>query len=223
MAMAGHYMRMGGLHFPWYVVLGVFLASWQVMTAAMMLPASLSTVALCARWAQANQSQRHPRAALGVVLAGFAAVWTAFGLMAFLGDLLLMRASDAWPWLGAHPWVSGAAILATAGAYEFSPPKARCLAACRGPARALGRCAQPGLGAAWRGGLRHGGQCVGSCGALMWLMCGTQLAAVPAMVVLTTVMLAEKALPGGARLTRLVGSTLLLVAAVVLVQPAGSP
>ncbi len=218
MYMAGHYMRMGGLHLPWYLALGVFLASWQVMTAAMMLPSSLPMVAM---FAQASRQQGRPRAALCFFLAGYAAVWTAFGLGAFLGSLLLSRVGDAWPWLADRPWVVGAATLAIAGAYELSACKARCLTACRSPSRLLGRCYRPGAGPAWRCGLRHGALCIGSCWALMLIMFGADLAAVPAMVALTAVMLAEKALRCGQQLTAVVGVALLLMAAAGLVQPAG--
>lgn len=218
MVMAGHYMRMGGLHLPWGVALAVFLASWQVMTAAMMLPASLP---LLASVAHAHRPQALPGVVPPTVLAGYTMVWTAFGLAAFLSDLFLVHLQDAWPWRADHPWAIGAATLAVAGAYELSPLKARWLMACRDLVAAPGWRERPGPGSAWSYGLRHGAHCVGSCGALMSIMCGTELAAVPLMVVLTAVMLAEQTLPGAPRLTRLVGSTLLLVAAVGLVHPAG--
>jgi predicted metal-binding membrane protein len=210
MFMGGHYMRMGGLHLPWVAALAVFLASWQVMTAAMMLPASLPLVG---QWTRANRAHARPWVAPAVFLAGYATGWTAFGLAAFLGDLLLMRLEDTWPWLADHPWAVGAATLALAGAYELSPLKARWLMACRDAAPALASYDRPDRGSAWSGGLRHGAHCVGSCGALMAIMFGMDLAAVPLMVALTAVMLAEQTLRHGQRLTPLVGSALILLAA----------
>jgi predicted metal-binding membrane protein len=217
MAMAGHVMRMGGLQLPWYVALGIFLAAWQVMTAAMMLPASLPMVAL---FAQATQQQGRPRVAVFVFLAGYAAVWTAFALAAFLGDLLVSRASDAWPWLLDRPWVVGAATLAVAGVYECSSCKTQRLRACRSPLQFRTRCGPSGAGSAWRGGLHHGALCVGSCWALMLIMFGADLAAGPVMVALTAVMLAERAPRFGQQLPTVVGIALLLLAAVGLVYPA---
>jgi predicted metal-binding membrane protein len=211
MFMAGHYTSMGGLHLPWIVALVAFLASWLIMTAAMMLPASLPIVA---RVARANHLRRRPRMAPALFLAGYAAIWTGFGLAAFLGDLLVMRLEDGWPWLAAHPWVVGAATLALAGAYEVTPLKTRCLAACHASAQAPRQTGGSGAGPAWRDGVHHGVRCVGSCGALMTIMFGTEVATVPLMAALTVVMLAERTVSYGRRLTPLVGIALILLAAV---------
>jgi predicted metal-binding membrane protein len=218
MFMAGHYMRMGGLHLPWIVALGLFLVSWQVMTAATMLPSSLPMVASFAR---SSRPRHHLQWGLAAFLAGYAAVWTVFGLAAFLGDALLVRMGDAWPWLSQHPGVVGAATLAFAGVYEFSALKARWLRACRASLHVMGQNDRPGAGPAWLRGLHHGAHCVGSCGALMLIMFGTDIAAVPLMVALTVVMLAQKTLRCGRRLTPLVGGVLLLLAGLELWPVAG--
>jgi predicted metal-binding membrane protein len=51
-------------------------------------------------------------------------------------------------------------------------------------------------------------------------MFAMDIAALPLMAGLTAVMLAERTLPGGPRLTRVVGSALLLLAALSLWHPA---
>jgi predicted metal-binding membrane protein len=213
--MAGHYMRMSGLHLPWYVALALFLASWQVMAAAMMLPSSLP---MAAAFDRANQSQGRPRAALAVFLAAYAAVWTAFALAAFLGSLLLSRAGDAWPGLTDHPWAVDTATLAIAGIYELSACKAWCLRACRSRSRMLGHCYQSSTKAAWLCGLHHGGLCLGNCWALMLIMFGTELDAIPVMLGLTAVVLAEKVLQCSRQLPIVVGHLLLLMAAIGFIR-----
>ena len=66
-------------------------------------------------------------------LGAFAAVWSAFGLLAFFGDDLLHHVVDATPWLAERPWLISAGVLALAGAMQFAPAKRRSLAACRQP------------------------------------------------------------------------------------------
>jgi predicted metal-binding membrane protein len=220
MRMAGHYMRMGGLHLPWVVALAIFLASWQVMTVAMMLPASLPVFY---RLAQASQQQGRAHLTLVIFLAGYATIWSAFALVAFLGDGLVSRVVDAWPWLADRPWAIGAATWAVAGGYEFSPLKARCLQQCRGPVRFVAPCGRRAVGPAWRLGLHHGAVCLGSCWALMLIMFGVSLRPLAMMGLLTGVMLLEQAVPGGQRFRAVVGNGLLLAAAVWLVHPAGLP
>ncbi len=220
MYMGGHYMRMGGLHLPWLAALGVFLASWQVMTVAMMLPSSLPMIYMMIH---ASRQQDRPRLTLAAFLAGYAAVWSAFALVAFLGDDLVHRLTDSWPWLGDHPWLVGAATLAVAGAFQFSALKERCLKQCRTPFGFFVRYYRRGVGGAGRLGLRHGVFCLGCCWALMLIMFGVGVGALAVMGLLAGVMLLEKAVPGGHRLGPAIGVALLLLAVLWAVHPAGLP
>jgi predicted metal-binding membrane protein len=220
MAMGGHFMRMGGLHLPWLAALAVFLASWQVMTVAMMLPSSLPMLYLMIH---ASRQQRRPRQALAAFLAGYAAVWSAFAVMAFLGDDLVHRLTDAWPWLGDRPWLVGAVTLAVAGAFQFSALKERCLTQCRTPFGFFVHYYRRGPGGAWRLGVRHGVFCLGCCWALMLIMFGVGVGALTVMGLLAGVMLIEKAIPGGHRLSPAIGVALLLLAMLWVVHPAGLP
>src|SRR2546427_139935 len=89
-------------HLPWLVTLGVFLAAWQVMTVAMMLPSSMPLVYMMVH---ASRQQRHPVTTQAAFLAGYAVVWTAFALTAFLADTLLHRLVHNWLWLYTHSWL----------------------------------------------------------------------------------------------------------------------
>src|ERR1700687_3514598 len=62
-------------HLPWIVALVVFLAGWQVMTVAMMLPSSMPLVYTMVH---ASRQQGHPWATQAAFLAGYAVIWTAF-------------------------------------------------------------------------------------------------------------------------------------------------
>lgn len=220
MRMWGRYMRMGGLHLPWFVALPIFLATWQVMTVAMMLPSSMPMLYMLIH---ASRQQRRPRPVQAAFLAGYAAVWTAFAVAAFAADLLAQGLADHWLWLADRPWVIGALTLTIAGGFQFSALKGRCLKMCRSPFSFFVRHYRRGSGAAWRLGLRHGAFCLGCCWALMLVMFGVGVHSLAVMAVLAGVMVIEKAVPGGQRLSPLLGAALLGLAALWLVHPTWLP
>ena len=126
----------------------------------------------------------------------------------------------SWVWLYLHSWVIGAATLALAGGFQFSPLKERCLKQCRTPFSFFVRYYRKGSGAAWRLGLRHGMFCLGCCWALMLVMFGLGVGSLVSMAVLTGVMVVEKTFPGGQRLSPVIGIALLLLAVLWLAHPA---
>jgi predicted metal-binding membrane protein len=78
-----------------WAALGLFLLAWQLMIAAMMLPSSLPLIRLFDR---VNASQPKPLRAKAAFLGGYAALWTGFGVAAFLGDLGIHRLVDRCCW-----------------------------------------------------------------------------------------------------------------------------
>ncbi len=183
-----HHYLLEQSHLPVLVALVVFLACWQVMTVGMMLPSSMPMVSMIVH---AGRQQRRPHAAPAAFLAGYALVWTAFALVAFLGDTQIHWLVHHWFWLDTHTWVIGATTFAVAGAF----------------------------GAAWRLGLRHGVFCLGSCWALMLVMFGLGVGSLVSMALLTGVMVVEKTYPGGQRLSPVIGGALLGLAVVWLLHP----
>jgi hypothetical protein len=117
---------------PLWAALGLHLLAWQVMVAAMMLPSSLPLMRL---FATVSRNQERPGMAMSAFLAGYAAVWSGFGALAFLGDAQVHDTVEATPWLATHPAVIGGGVLALAGAFQFSSLKDRCLKECRHPQR----------------------------------------------------------------------------------------
>jgi predicted metal-binding membrane protein len=144
-ALHHHALANGGLP-PW-AALGLFLLAWQLMIAAMMLPASLPLVRLFSR---ASANQPSPLRAKAAFLSGYAAVWTGFGAAAFAADLGIHHLVGRWAWLAARPSLVGGAVLLLAGAFQFSDLKDRCLRVCRHPASFLLRHYRRGTGAAFR-------------------------------------------------------------------------
>jgi predicted metal-binding membrane protein len=194
--------------------LGLFVAAWQLMIVAMMLPSSLPMIRLY--WSAAH-SQNRPIAALVVFLGGYALVWTGFGTLALLGDLLLHRLVESWDWLAIRPQLISGGVLVTAGAFQFSKLKDRCLTECRHPGIYLMRHYRRGVRQAFRLGREHGLFCLGCCWALMLVMFAAGVANVAWMAALAAVMVYEKVGRQGRGLTPAIGVALLVVGLVVLV------
>lgn len=195
----------------------LFFAAWQVMTAAMMLPSSVPMMRL---FLQISRGQEHPRLAFGVFLVAYFVVWTEFAVGALLVDSGVHALVDRWAWLEAHPGMIAGALLAIAGAFQFSPLKEQCLRECRSPRGFLWRYYQRGTWNAWRLGVRHGWFCLGCCWALMLLMFGVGVGSLVWMTALTGVMVIEKTTRWGHRLVPYVGIGL-FVAGLIVMSSAG--
>jgi predicted metal-binding membrane protein len=199
---------------PHVISLGLFLVAWQAMIAAMMLPSSLPLVRLFAR---ASAGQPRPARAMAAFLGGYAAVWTAFGALAFSADLGVHAAVDHWSWLSRHDDLIAAAALGLAGAFQFSSLKDACLRQCRHPASYLLSNYERGVRGGFRLGRGHGVYCLGCCWALMLVMFAAGVASLWWMAALTALMVYEKTAPGGRRIVPVAGVALLSLALVTLV------
>lgn len=212
-----HHYLIEESHLPWLAAFALFLAGWQIMTVAMMLPSSMPMVYMMVH---ASRKQQHPWRPIGAFLAAYALVWTAFACAAFIGDAQLHRLVHAWQWLVLHSWLIGTVTLAFAGAFQLSPLKHRCLKRCRSPFSFFVRYYRPGVRAAWNLGLRHGSFCLGCCWALMLVMFGLGVGSLMSMALLTGLMVIEKTYPGGQRLSPFLGGALLGLAVLWFIHPA---
>jgi predicted metal-binding membrane protein len=142
------------------------LGFWVAMTAAMMLPVSAAATV-----AQAERLGAGPMAVAGSVLMpicyllAWSVVAVGLGGLQFLLEAALARV--VLPERAAS--VIGGVAIGFAGLYQFSPLKARCLAACRvPPADAEESVAE--LRSAVAAGLRHARACIGCCSPMMAMM-----------------------------------------------------
>lgn len=208
---AGGYLHHGGAPGPEPLRTAIFIAGWLLMIVAMMLP---SSVPLVMTFAALVGRRRRPGLLVALLLAGYLAVWTAFGVAAWLADRGVHAAVAALPWLADHPQLILAVTLLAAGLWQFSPLRDRCLDECRSPLGfVLNR---------WRGtserreavvmGVAHGAFCVGCCWSLMLVMFGVGLGSLSAMLVIGGLTAIEKNLPWGRRLSRPLGVVLILAA-----------
>jgi predicted metal-binding membrane protein len=189
--------------------LGWYLGIWVTMMAAMMLPSAAPAAQLVARAARGLPTTV-------VFAAGYLAVWTALGLVAY-GLFRLVTSLDfgrlAWERDG--PYVAGGVIVA-AGIYELTPLKELMLRRCRRPHDA-------GEFGVLGAGVTHGLYCVGCCLGLMAVLFAVGVMSLFWMVVVAAVIFVEKVLPQGLRLSRLVGIALVVLGLWVAFSPSSVP
>jgi predicted metal-binding membrane protein len=107
-----------------------------------------------------------------LLIGGYLLIWASFGVVAHLLDQTLHWQLGNWTWFAMHPRAPAAAVLAVAGAFQFSRLKYRCLDKCRTPLNFI-MSHWHGPRPAWESfnlGVAHGVYCVGCCWALMLLM-----------------------------------------------------
>jgi predicted metal-binding membrane protein len=207
----GRYLHHDGGFAPMPVEAALFSLGWVLMIVAMMQPTS---VPLVVTFGAIVGRRPQPRLLVALVLAGYLAIWGAFGLAAWVLDRGIHAAVDASPWLAQHPQVIIGTTLAVAGLWQFTPYRARCLEECRSP---LGFVMNHWRGIdtrreSFRMGVAHGAFCVGCCWSLMLVMFGVGLGSVTAMLALGALTAVEKNMPWGHRITRPLGYGLILAA-----------
>ncbi len=186
----------------------VFVAGWVVMIVAMMLPTSLPLVTTFHVLTHRRMDQGK---LLTLLVAGYLCVWTLFGAMIYSGDWIFHQAVEDNDWVHANAWALGAATVALAGLYQFTPLKHLCLEKCRSPLSFImehwrGR---HDKAQAFRLGVHHGLFCVGCCWSLMLLMFAVGVGNVGWMLALASVMAIEKNVSWGRRLSTPLGVLLL--------------
>ena len=183
----------------------LYALAWVLMIAAMMLPTTYPVLGI---FRVMTRSRADARA--------LARSWSspASSAPGSPSACSRMRSTARWPGSAAaapgwseHGWVAGVAVLASAGLFQFSALKYRCLEQCRTPfafvaSRWHGRApAREAFGI----GIDHGIFCVGCCWALMLCMFVVGTGSLGWMLALGALMATEKNVPGGARLRLPIG------------------
>jgi predicted metal-binding membrane protein len=176
------------------------------MIAAMMLPSAVPAARHVARPAR--------RVPTLLFTAGYLAVWTGYGLLAYVVFRLVTSFDIGWlAWDRSGPYAAGGVIVA-AGLYELTPLKWLSLRRCRGA---------PHGGNAFRSGLAHGLDCVGCSGALMAVLFVLGAMSLFWMAVVAVVIFVEKVLPRGPRLAPVLAVAVVALGIWVAVSPASVP
>ena len=191
----------------------LFLATWVVMTVAMMVPATLPVLLLHRLHASRLGAGPLPTFAF---LGGYLLVWFGAGFVALLIQLSVARLTAEEP---VFPAVAGV-VLVLAGLYQLTPLKAACLKACRNPLTVLFDSGpDTGLPQQLLGGIRHGVWCLACCWSLMVVLLLVSFMNLTWMAVVTVLFLLEKNHPQGPALARVAGVLLVLLGLAGLVQP----
>jgi predicted metal-binding membrane protein len=190
---------------PWAGSKALFLfAMWSVMMAGMMIPSALPMVLAVERIARDRGDGNGLAAGAAFVLA-YVFVWTGFSAIATAAQWAADRSGLLSGMMAsANPWLSSFVLIA-AGLFQFTPLKRACLGRCRSPMAFLLTEWRPGPAGALITGLRHGAYCVGCCWVLMALFLVFGTMNLLAAAGLAALVLAEKALPGGAIVGRAFG------------------
>jgi predicted metal-binding membrane protein len=193
----------------WLAACLAFLASWQLMTVAMMLP---STFSMFSRITVSSLTRGSLWIVQVMFLLAYAAVWTIFALVAFVSDTLLHQVVKQWFWLYSHSWLIGMTLLVIAGCFQFSPLKRWCLQRCGNPSSICALDDQQPIRSAGYLGWRYGWFCLGSCWALMFVLFSLGGKSLLSMALLAVVVLVEKEFPGNQHVRPVIGVALLLAA-----------
>lgn len=200
----------------WAASLPWFATTWGVVVVAMMLPVVASDVVEFDRWRRG-----HGRSGVTPVAfaAGYLVVWAVLGVFVFAAIVALdvqINAAETAPRVGS-------VVLLAAGAYQLTQLKLNCLARAKSPVVLMDEhgdeVMRHGVRGALQVGLWHGGWALGCWGGLMAVLVALGVLHLGWMAAVTAVMVAEKLLPVGRSVPRIVG-VLLLVAGVAVAATA---
>jgi len=206
------WMRMPGQ--SWAAAAALFVAMWAAMMIAMMLPSTMPML-LVFRRAAAFSGERHVGAQTFAIASGYFTVWTLFGCVAYaIGIAIAQAAMGSRAVSHAIPIAVGAALV-IAGAWQLTPWKAACLRHCRDPLELVAHHLHGGIRGALRLGIHHGAFCAACCWGLMLIQLALGVMDLRLMIAVAGVIAAEKLLPWGAVVARVVG-VVAIVAGVAL-------
>jgi predicted metal-binding membrane protein len=143
---------------------------WAVMMVAMMVPSAAPMVLAFLDVNQRRQAAGRQFVPVGIFLAGYLAIWTAYSAVATLAQWGLHKAALLSPAMAATSPVLNGGLLIVAGIFQWTPLKHMCLKGCRSPLSFLMSEWRDGKAGAFIMGLRHGSYCVGCCWILMALL-----------------------------------------------------
>jgi predicted metal-binding membrane protein len=200
-SMSMTWMRMPGQSWPGAAA--SFVGMWLVMMVAMMLPCLAPTLA---RYREAVSEAGTSRLGLrtATVGAGYFFVWALYGLTVFPLGIALAAMEMRQPALArAVPMATGIVIV-IAGALQFGAWKSHPPACCVAVEAERSRF-NVSFRADWLQGVHLGLLCSRYCANLMAILLLIGIMDLPAMALLTAALAAERLLPAGTRVSRIIG------------------
>lgn len=181
--------------------IAVLAAMWAVMMAAMMVPAAAPSTVLHARMSRSARLS-------AAYATGYLGAWGAVGILYAAAHWALQATGLLHMGMRLASAPVAGAVLIAAGAYQWSPLKARCVARCRSPLGFMLNEWREGAWGAFTMGLRYAVWCVGCCWMLMSVLFVVGAMSVTWATIIAIYVLAERLMPGGSRFDRMVGVAL---------------
>jgi predicted metal-binding membrane protein len=201
--------------------LGFYVITWVAMMSAMMFP-SITPMVLTFALIQRRRREHgsiDQAVSTWLFVAGYLAIWTAFGLLAY-GLFVGVRSMSigALSWNRGGRYLAGAVLLAAA-VYQLTPAKDACLRRCRGPLGFLLGEWREGARGALRMGAVHGAWCMGCCWALMAALFALGVMSITWMIVVAAMIAIEKLLPWKVLANRGIAIALLVLGLGIMLAP----
>ncbi len=175
-----------------------FILGWTAMMVAMMVPATLPLILLYRVVARQRLGPVRARVGTAALLVGYIAVWAVAGLPVYLYALSAET-------VGSFVAVLPTLLLIVGGVYQFTALKSSCHARCSSPLFFLMQKWRPGTVGALRLGVSHGIDCLGCCAGLMVGLVALGMMNLALVFTAAAIIFAEKTLPNGHRIARLLG------------------
>lgn len=201
---------------PWLVGAGLFLLTWTVMMAAMMLPSIVVFTVGVARLMRLRGAGRGGTATMTIA---YLLLWAATGILAYpaLRGLQLVSAGPTEAAVRV-----GAAVLLAAGVYQLTPLKRVCLRRCRSPVFLImqhgQRATRSRLGA-FQTGILHGAYCLGCCWALIAVLLAAGAMSLVWMGAIAAIAALEKVSRRGEAIGSALGGVLIAAGLFLLAVP----
>jgi predicted metal-binding membrane protein len=199
----------------------VIFVMWAVMMLAMMLPSAAPVTLLIASVARKRAAADGAvRASTALFVVGYLAVWLAFAAAATTLQWALEEAGLLSETMAFGNIVLAGSVLVAAGVYQWTPLKEACLRHCRSPLDFILFHWRDGPLGAVASGIRHGFFCLGCCWMLMALLFVGGIMNFAWIAGIALLVLIEKTLPWGRRVSQLPGAVLVAWGVVILAMAA---
>src|SRR5437868_14178127 len=132
---------------------------WGEMMVAMMLPSAVPMILTFATVNRKRRERDQPYVPSAIFVSGYLAVWTAFSVLAALGQWALHGAALLSSGMVSTSRLLAGMLLIAAGCFQLTPLKHACLRHCRSPLTFLLTDWHDGNGGAFWMGLKYGTYC----------------------------------------------------------------
>jgi predicted metal-binding membrane protein len=191
---------------------------WLIMMVAMMTPSIAPLILIFALINRKRKQQQNPFVPSGYLLGGYLLVWAAFSLLATLLQWLLQQISLLNPEMETTSKILGAIIFISAGLFQFTQVKHRCLNYCRTPVTFVHHNWKDGKRGALKMGIGNGTYCLGCCWILMILLFVSGIMNLLWIAIIALFVLIEKVLPAAKPVTFTAGIALIAYGVMILVK-----